>query len=86
MLNQDVLQFGSRYLPAASYCDALSAAVSQAITETPLILARALLQSAKDVERIMLAFTVSDVLYSLLLLFAIRMSPQLHVWLYGYAP
>ena len=86
VFNQDALIFGSRYLQEESYYDALSAIVSQVVTITPFILGRVFLRSSGSIEQIMRTLVISGMVYSLPLLFEIRMSPQLHAWIYGTMP
>lgn len=72
-------------LPAQSFYDSFSAAISQAMFLIPLLLGRAFLAGSDDIEQVLRVFVTGMLAYSLLLLFEIRMSPQLHVWIYGYA-
>ena len=52
----------------------------------PFFLGRQLLRNSADIEEILRTLIIAGLLYSLPMLFEIRMSPQLHHWFYGYSP
>jgi hypothetical protein len=85
-LNTDTLFIGGVLLPGASQYDATSSVVAQFIFWIPFFLGRSLLRSTSDSEAMLRVLTVSGLLYSLPMLLEIRVSPQLHQWLYGYFP
>jgi hypothetical protein len=85
-LNTDPLTYGSIFLPAESQYDALSAVVAQFIFMIPFFLGRQLLRNSTDNEEILRGLAIAGLIYSLPMLFEIRMSPQLHAWIYGYFP
>ena len=66
--------------------DGLSAIVSQLLFVLPFFLGRQLLRNSADIEEMLRTLVVAGLLYSLPILFEIRMSPQLHLWFYGYNP
>ncbi|QSA97286.1 hypothetical protein [Methylococcus sp. EFPC2] len=68
------------------YYDALSDVIRQSLFIVPFALGRQLLTSASDSENIIRALVVAGIVYSLPMLFEVRMSPQLHTWIYGYFP
>jgi hypothetical protein len=88
--NGDTIAVGGIYgisvLPGVGHYDALSASVSQLIVLLPFLLGRRFLQSSQDNADILRMLTIAGLGYTLLMLFEIRMSPQLHTWLYGYFP
>jgi len=86
VFNQDWITSPARVLPPSGYYDALSASVSQIIFLIPLFLGRALLNSSRDTIQLLRIFTLCMTLYTLPLLFEVRMSPQLHFWIYGNSP
>src|SRR5207249_9250214 len=49
-------------------------------------LGRKFLRSEEDLQTMLQTLAVTGALYSVLLLFEIRFSPQLHFWVYGYYP
>ena len=85
-LNGDPVRFGPLTLPAVGHYDALSAAVAELIFLLPFFLARDILTRASDNEDILRALVIAGLCYSLPMLFEIRMSPQLNLWIYGYYP
>ena len=85
-LNPDTLVYGPIVLPPETHYDALSAVVAQFIFLIPFFLGRQLLRNSADDEQILRVLVVAGLIYSLPMLFEIRMSPQLHTWVYGYFP
>jgi hypothetical protein len=86
LLNGDPIYVGSTVLPGVGAYDGLSAALAQFIFLIPFFLGRQLLRKPEDLQSTFCALVVAGTGYSLLLLFEIKMSPQLHFWLYGYFP
>lgn len=86
LLNTDTTASGGRLLPPVGAYDGLSAASAQVLFVLPFFLGRALLRSSADVELLLRTLAVAGLLYSLPMLFEIRMSSQLHNWVYGYYP
>jgi hypothetical protein len=84
--NTDPLLYGSIVLPPETHYDALAAVVVQFIFLLPFFLGRQLLRNSTDNEQILRALVVAGLIYSIPMLFEIRMSPQLHTWVYGYFP
>jgi len=85
-LNSDALLIGGRYLKGLTYYDGLSATINQFLIITPFFIGR---QFFKTYEHQLLMFkllVVAGLLYSIPMLFEVRMSPQLHSWFYGYFP
>ena len=66
--------------------DAGSAVIAEFLFFLPFILARQYLRTANDNAAILIALVIAGLLYSLPMLFEIRMSPQLSRWIYGYFP
>jgi hypothetical protein len=85
-LNGDAIAIGRIVLPGVGYYDALSASVRQFIFLLPFILGRQFLGSSADNGDILRILAIAGLAYSLPVLFEIRMSPQLHTWIYGYFP
>jgi hypothetical protein len=83
--NGDVLVYGVSVLPALTLQDAISSIVEDAITiMMPFIVGRVMFRASKDLKDAAVTFAVYGLLYSLLCLLEMRLSPQLHRWLYGY--
>jgi hypothetical protein len=85
-LNNDPIAVGVIILPAASHYDALSTTVGEFIILIPFFLGRQFLRKSADNVEILRVLTIAGLIYSIPILFEIRMSPQLHTWLYGYFP
>ena len=85
-LNADPVVSGSLFLPPLGGYDGLSASIAQLLFVVPFLLGRHLLKNSRDIEEILRTLIVAGLLYSLPMLFEIRMSPQLHYWFYGYSP
>lgn len=85
-LNRDDIIIGFRFLPGVGLYDALSAAQAALIFLIPFFLGRRFLRHEQDIETLLRILAASGALYSVLLLFEVRFSPQLHYWVYGYYP
>lgn len=85
-LNNDDIITGDRILPGVGPYDAGSAVIAQFIVMIPFFIARQCLRSAADTEKIIRVLAVAGLAYSLPMLLEIRVSPQLHVWVYGFFP
>ena len=83
-LNSDPIVLANRIVPAETHYDALSAVVGQFLALLPFFLGRQLFRSSHDIEKIMRFLVIAGLVYSLPMLFEVRMSPQLHYWFYGY--
>lgn len=86
LLNSDPIYVGRSVIPGTGLYDGLSAALSQIITLIPFLVGRQLLRRPEDLQAVFTTLVVAGLYYSVLLLFEIRMSPQLHFWFYGYYP
>lgn len=86
MLNTDPIQIGATFLPGVGTYDALSASVAHLVFILPFFLGRQFLRNAEDGAEILHVLVITGLAYSLPMLFEVRMSPQLHTWIYGYFP
>ncbi|OKO73859.1 hypothetical protein AC630_27715 [Bradyrhizobium sp. AS23.2] len=88
--NPDALQVGGIYgsfvLPGVGHYDALSACVAQLIVLIPFMLGRRYLGGLRDCDTIFRIVTLAGLAYTLPMLLEVRLSPQLHTWIYGYFP
>lgn len=83
--NSDALYLGPRVLPAVSTYDTVSAAAGYLLDlVVPFYLGLCLHRSPRALRSLLISLVVAALLYSGLVLFELRMSPQLHRWLYGY--
>jgi len=85
-LNGDTVVIGDIVLPGVGHYDAASAAISQLMLLLPFILGRQFIRSSQDHADIPRILVIAGLAYSLPMLFEVRMTPQLHTWIYGYFP
>ena len=86
LLNGDPIHIGSTVLPGVGFYDGTSAVISQVIMLIPFFLGRHFFRNAADTQKLFSVLGFAGLAYSILLLFEIRFSPQLHNWVYGYYP
>jgi len=85
-LNTDRVIIGAKVLPGLTLHDAISAVISVFIQITPFFIGKQFFNSYQD-QLLMFRFIVAaGLIYSILILYEIRMSPQIHTSLYGYFP
>ncbi len=80
VFNQSVLVQG------LTFHDAISAVIKQYILLIPFILGIALVKSYDDQVVFFKLIVVAGLIYALPILLEIRLSPRLHVWIYGFFP
>jgi hypothetical protein len=85
ILNTDPIVVGGTVVPAVGLYDALSSIENAIIFLIPFFIGRYVFRETADIETVMRTFVVGWLFYSVLILFEIRMGPQLHVWFYGYS-
>ena len=83
-LNNDATVSGAVISPGVGTYDGLSAIVCQFLFVLPFFLGRQVLRNSVDIEEILRTLIIAGLLYTLPMLVEIRMSPQLHYWIYGY--
>ena len=90
LTNRDGFSVGSgprTQLPGLDLNDGIAlAATDLARAGIPFILGRILIRDARQAKRLLVAFAIGGLLYSLPMFVELRLSPQLHKWIYGYAP
>ncbi len=84
--NRAPLIIGDTALPGLRPYDALSAAAYKAIDLIPFVLGYNLLKGSRAHHEILRTLVVAALGYSVLMLIEIRLSPQLHTWVYGFFP
>lgn len=83
--NLDPINEGAIHLPALRLWDGVSLAGAALLDLVlPFYLGWTLYRQPRDLSQLLNLITVTACLYSLLILFEVRMSPQLHQWVYGY--
>lgn len=84
LTNSDPLIFQAAYIPGLTLYDAASSVAYAVLTIAPFIVARNCLASPDSHRTLVKALVLSALVYSIPMLFEIRMSPQLHNWIYGF--
>jgi hypothetical protein len=84
--NGDPIFVGDRVLPGVGVYDGISAAIYQAILVIPFVVGRQFLRSSEDIFNVLVVLVIGELIYTIPLLFEMRFSPQLHLWIYGYYP
>ena len=85
-LNDFPIVVGEKVIPALKPYDTFSTFVRYSLEFMPFFLGRRFLNNFSDNEFIFRYMVKVGLFYSLLMLFEIRMSPQLHTWIYGFLP
>jgi hypothetical protein len=86
ILNGDPIRVGATFRPGVGAYDAGSTAIFQFTLLLPFFLGRQFLRSGENSADVLRVMVIAGCAYSLLILVELRMSPQLHNWLYGYFP
>lgn len=84
--NKDTLIYGSTSLPALQLYDGFSLALSGLTLAVPLLLGRKFLAHPESHVFLLRSLIVGGLAYSLLVLYEVRMSPQLSNMVYGFFP
>ncbi|WP_323846377.1 hypothetical protein [Microbulbifer magnicolonia] len=66
--------------------DALAGILQMYLTLLPMLIGLSLVKSPADIVRLLKLLLYAAIAYSPLILFEVRMSPQLHTWVYGFFP
>lgn len=85
-LNTDSVMVKGKFLPGLSHYDAISNVIRMFLWFMPFFLGRYFLNNVKDTEAIFKALVLIGLFYTLPMLIELRMSPQIHNWVYGYGP
>jgi len=72
------------FIRGLTYYDALSALIQQWIVLIPFMLGYSFIRTADSVMVLLKTLLIAGLFYSILMMFEVRMSPQLHNWIYGY--
>ena len=86
LTNRDPISYGPTRLRGGSIFDGLSALLKMMVAIVPFLLARKFLARSQDHFRLLVVLCISGLLYSLLALYEVRMSPQLNKAVYGFFP
>ena len=83
--NGDNIVLGEVVIPGVGSYDGASAATVAFIALIPFFVGREFLRTAAGQREILYVLIVAGLFYSLPLLFEMRFSPQLQIWIYGFA-
>lgn len=84
--NGSILVDGLRVRPALSMRDAVSMLIETGVLMVAFLVAWRWLATPERHVKLLIALMVMGLVYSFLVLFELRMSPQLNRWFYGYFP
>lgn len=85
LTNRDPLVTGMVTRQGLTLYDAFAGGVKDLLSlYLPFLLGRAMLRTERDLRDLMRVLTICGLVYAVLALVEIRLSPQLHRWLYGY--
>lgn len=84
--NGDSVNETYRFIPGLSYKDTFSVVLSQLLLLLPFILGLQLIRTYEDQVTLLKLLVTAGLIYSVFIMFEIRMSPQLHKWIYGFFP
>jgi hypothetical protein len=84
LANSDTLMIGAVVLPGVGVYDGLSGVEQTFIAVMPFVLGRQLLRTSQSTEDVLRTMAIAGLIYSLPMLFELRMSPSLHYWIYGF--
>lgn len=82
--NSEPIVSGRAFVPGISLYDGASMISGTVITILPFILAWRYLDTREAHRQLLVAFAVAGLFYAVPALFEVRMSPQLHTWIYGF--
>lgn len=77
---------GHLWVQGLTIYDAVSQVLAQYLELLPFVLALSIVKKVDDLEKIIRLLVTAGLIYSVLILFEIRFSPQLHTWVYGFFP
>ena len=84
LTNTEPVFWGQMGLPALKLREGLSTMIQQAMLIAPFLMARNFLRTPDDHRDILKALFVGGMVYSVLMLVEVRLSPQLNIWVYGF--
>ena len=84
LTNSEPVFWGQMGLPALKLREAFSTMIQQFMLIAPFLMARNFLRNADDHRDILKALFIGGMVYSVLMLIEVRLSPQLNIWVYGF--
>jgi hypothetical protein len=86
MANSDTIVVGGTVLPGVGAYDGISASLLTLIGVSPFLVGRFFVSNIQALSEGLKALVWGGAIYSVLMLFEMKMSPQLHAWIYGFSP
>lgn len=86
LTNGEPVNAGFGSIPGLSIFDAVSTVLRQVALVLPFLLARRYLADERAHELLLRILVAAGIAYSALILIELRLSPQLHSWVYGFFP
>lgn len=86
ILNSASTYSGGRFLPGLTLYDAASFASTHAVQLLPFLLGRRYLADPQSHRLILKCLVIGGLAYTIPILIEVRLSPQLHTWVYGFFP
>jgi hypothetical protein len=84
--NSEPMFNGKIWVQGLTLYDAIGQVVLQYLQLLPFVIAISIVKNIDDLEKIIRLLVVAGLVYTVPVLFEIRMSPQLHTWVYGFFP
>jgi hypothetical protein len=84
--NQEPMFNGARWMPGLTLYDAVGQVLAQYLELLPFIIAISIVKNVDDLAKVVRLLVIAGLVYSIPVLFEIRISPQLHSWVYGFFP
>jgi len=85
LLNRDVIRYGNFAEPGVEVTAVVAAVLFDWMTwGFPFLVGRALFTGSRELRDLFIVLVFAGIVYSLLMVLELRLSPQLHRWVYGY--
>lgn len=77
---------GEKFNPGLTPYDSITSIIAQYLFLLPYIIGISVVSSYKDITKLINLFVYAGLIYSVFALIEVRLSPQLHTWIYGFFP
>lgn len=77
---------GEKFNPGLTPYDSITSIIAQYLFLLPYIIGISVVSSYKDITKLINLFVYAGLIYSIFALIEVRLSPQLHTWIYGFFP
>jgi hypothetical protein len=77
---------GLLWIKGLTAYDAASQVIAQYLNLLPFVVAISIVKSSEDLKKIVRLLVIAGLIYSIPILVELRLSPQLHTWIYGFFP